>query len=171
MKKAALSGSAPIRNHIARFLLEKRVAIAEIIASLFILLFLYTALNKSFDVSKTVNVIKKTPFLSSYAEGVAWVVVILEYIVAALLFLPKTRKLGLYASTFLMVAFTVYILYMMAFIPNLPCSCGGVLQQLTWTQHLIFNLSFTILATMGIWLLRKKNTMHNENELPDVVFT
>jgi len=61
---------------------------------------------------------------------------------------------------------------MLAFAPKLPCSCGGVIQKMTWGQHVIFNLFFTLLALVGIWLARKrKDETSTESQITEVVFT
>src|SRR5690606_28267369 len=36
----------------------------------------------------------------------------------------------------------------------IPCSCGGVLEKLGWTEHLVFNCVFVALALVGIVLER-----------------
>jgi putative oxidoreductase len=150
----------------------KRTTIVEIISALFILLFLYTALSKSLQIGSTVAVLKKTPTFSNYANEIAWGVVFFEYITGALLFLRQSRIIGLYTSLFLMIGFTIYISYMMAFVPDLPCSCGGVISKMTWTQHLLFNIFFTLLALTGIFLERKRiKPRHPELEGTSVVFT
>ncbi len=51
--------------------------------------------------------------------------------------------------------FAGYIGYMLVFVKHLPCSCGGVLQGLSWGQHLLFNLLFLLLAVMGTLLESK----------------
>jgi putative oxidoreductase len=150
----------------------KPTSVIEIIAALFILLFLYTALNKSFQISSTTDVLKKTPILSGIAGSTAWSVVIAEYIIAALLFLPRTRRTGLYASLILMTGFTAYVGYMMVFVPDLPCSCGGVISKMTWGQHLIFNLVFVLLALTGILLQRNRlKEDPKDTETTPLVFT
>ena len=35
------------------------------------------------------------------------------------------------------------IISMFLFTPELSCSCGGVIKQMNWTQHLIFNIFFS----------------------------
>jgi len=134
----------------------KKSTIVEIIASLLILLFLYTAISKSFQIANTLYVLDKTPILSRFSETIAWTIVSAEYVLSVLLFIPRTRKFGLYGSLILLVFFTIYIGYMMAFIPKLPCSCGGVISQMTWRQHLVFNICFILLALVGILLARRQ---------------
>jgi uncharacterized membrane protein YphA (DoxX/SURF4 family) len=172
MKQSTLSGEMPRRSNLLNFLIQKRNIIIEIVSALFVLLFLYTAITKSFEIDKTVNVIKKTPFIASYAEPIAWVVVLTEYIVSIMLFMPRTRKTGLYFALGLMTTFTLYIGYMKLFIPKLPCSCGGVISKLTWNQHLLFNLLFIFLAITAILLFKSYRTSESRNiETRPIVFT
>ncbi|KAA2240657.1 hypothetical protein F0L74_31415 [Chitinophaga agrisoli] len=124
----------------------------EIIAGLFILLFLYTALSKLNEFALFKHFLWTSPLIGRKANIVAWVVPAVEILVSLLLFLPATRRRGLYASFMLMLAFTIYLAYMIIFVPKLPCSCGGVISQLSWQQHLIFNIVFTILSVVGIRL-------------------
>jgi predicted anti-sigma-YlaC factor YlaD len=162
-------GSKPYRA-MKRIIGMKVGTFIEIVSALFILLFLYTAISKSFKVGSTAGALKKTPLLSDVAYPVAWAVVVVEYIVAFLLFWPRTRKIGLYASLGLMSIFTIYIGLMMVFAPKLPCSCGGVISKMTWGYHLVFNTFFAFLALIAIWLDRKKSNDEKE-KLPPVVFT
>ncbi|HZH70563.1 MAG TPA: MauE/DoxX family redox-associated membrane protein [Flavobacteriaceae bacterium] len=38
----------------------------------------------------------------------------------------------------------------------MPCSCGGVLEQLGWTEHLAFNIGFMGLGVVGILIENKR---------------
>lgn len=134
--------------------LSARVAI-ELISSLFILLFVYTALNKLIEHTKFELVLKKSPLLEGYAVEVSWLLPIAEIIVSFLLLFPAMRKYGLYGAAVLMVLFTLYIVYMLLFTPNLPCSCGGVLEGLNWTQHLLFNIFFLLLSILALMMYKK----------------
>jgi uncharacterized membrane protein YphA (DoxX/SURF4 family) len=62
------------------------------------------------------------------------------------------RLIGLYASFFFMILFTGYIVAILRFSSYIPCSCGGILQKMSWTQHLIFNIGFLLLAVIAILL-------------------
>jgi len=155
MKNMTLSGAMPKRNVIGRFVEVNRKMIVEVISALFILLFLYTAINKTSHIQSTVNVIKRAPVISLFPVTMAWAIVVIEYITSLLLFLPKTRKAGLYTSLGLMISFTLFIGYMMVFIPKLPCSCGGIISKLTWNQHLVFNILLSMLALTAVLFQRK----------------
>jgi hypothetical protein len=160
MKNMTISGEMPKRNVIGRLVEVNKKTIVEVISALFILLFLYTAINKTFDIHPTVTAINKSLLISS-SELVAWLVVIAEYITALLLFLPATRKAGLYSSLGLMTIFTGYIIYMKAFVEKLPCSCGGVISKMTWNQHMLFNIISILLAIVALLLLRNLKPFRN----------
>jgi hypothetical protein len=90
-----------------------------------------------------------------------------EVIIALLLLVPKLCWWGLAASLILLLLFTGYNAGMMLWAPELPCSCGGIVQQLSWRQHLGLNL---ILAGLTLWsLLSNKRTIaiNRESRKPE----
>ena len=129
--------------------------INDIISVLLILLFVYTGMSKLLEYSLLKNQIAQSPLIGAFAS-VAWILPVAELIAAGLLTSINTRIYGLYASLLLLIVFTGYIGYMLAFAEHLPCSCGGVLKQLSWKQHIMFNLFFLLLALAGIVLERKQ---------------
>lgn len=74
---------------------------------------------------------------------------IAEIAIAVLIILKKTSKTGLLLSFIVMLMFTFYLIFLTSLFENVPCSCGGILGQMSYTVHIIFNVSFTILAWMG----------------------
>ena len=131
----------------------KKGTIVEIIAILFIILFLYTGISKLMEYEVAIEQIALTPLLAPIAGAVAIILPICEILVSIILFIPQSRKYGLWASLALMIAFTGYIIYILSYNDQLPCTCGGVLQQLSWPQHLALNAILTALAVIGISLL------------------
>lgn len=127
----------------------------DIIAGIFILLFAYTALNKVDDMNRMELTIAKSPVIGDKAKVVAWSVVVIEIAVTALLFIPRLRYHGIVASLILMIVFSFYVGSILAFAGRLPCACGGVISSMSWSQHLVFNLVFTLIAAVGVWLFRK----------------
>lgn len=134
----------------------KRTTIIEIVILLYAILFLYTGISKLLDYSAFKETIADSPILAPIAKPIAWGLPWLEFVLTAMLFIPRWRLIGLYISLILMIAFTVYIIALLLLDHNLPCSCGGILQLLTWPQHLILNIAFIILATWAIVLERKE---------------
>ena len=134
----------------------KQNILIEVICFLLILLFVYAAISKLFDYSSFKYQVHLSPFLSSFSNF-AWIIPAIELIIAMLLIFNTWRMIGLYASFFMMLSFTLYITLMLLFTKHLPCSCGGVLRKLSWPQHLILNIFFLILAIAGIILQKNKH--------------
>lgn len=125
----------------------------EFICLLYILLFVYAAVSKLLDFENFQVQLGQSPLLSTFASWVSWLVPIIELILALLLFFPKWRMIALFAAFSLMVMFTAYIYIILNYSSFVPCSCGGILEKLGWTEHLIFNVVFIILAAAGILIL------------------
>src|SRR5690606_24066672 len=73
----------------------------------------------------------------------------------------RYRLLAFYGALGLMTVFTAYIIILLQFSTYIPCSCGGILEQLGWHEHLIFNFIFLGMALLGVFLqasLRKEYT-------------
>ncbi|GIL23981.1 MAG: hypothetical protein BroJett042_24940 [Bacteroidota bacterium] len=131
--------------------MTRKIAV-DIVVFSYILLFVYAALTKVLDYQKFVVQLGQSPILTNYAQVLAVVVPFIELGISLMLIFPKTRLKGLYAAFGLMVMFTTYIVLASRFSDYVPCSCGGVLEGMTWTQHLIFNTVFVLLALIGILL-------------------
>jgi len=169
MKNATLSGTAMKRNGFTNFVVAKKTLIVEVISALFILLFVYTAINKFLVINDLKKVLKNFPLIGSFPQLIAWGLPICESIIALLLFIPRTKLTGLYSSLTMMTAFTFYLGYMLVFTPKLPCTCGGMLQKLSWPQHLIFNIFFVLLAIVAIRLYKKQQAAGEITETPLVL--
>lgn len=133
--------------------------IVTIISYLYILLFVYAAMSKLLDFENFRVQIGQSPMLSSHAELVVWFVPFFELAIAILLLIPRMRLFGILSSYYLMLLFSAYIFATINFSDYVPCSCGGILEELTWHQHLVFNLFFCALAGIAI-LLYKPEAAH-----------
>ncbi|MBC9795132.1 MauE/DoxX family redox-associated membrane protein [Sinomicrobium weinanense] len=154
-----------IISTLTHFGQRNRAIILETICFLFILLFVYAAVSKLMDVQKFTVQIGQSPLLTNIAWFTAWFIPIIEIVVALMLTWPKMRLIGLYGAFALMVMFTAYIIAILSFSENIPCSCGGVLEKLGWTEHLVFNIGFIILAAIGILLQsQSKDRLHGSVE-------
>ncbi|MDZ4329097.1 MAG: hypothetical protein U0945_00760, partial [Flavobacterium sp.] len=122
------------------------------ICYLYAFLFTYAAISKILDYHDFSIKLGQSPLLSAFAGYVAIGVPVLELIIVLMLIFPRWRISGLFASFCLMIAFTAYIFIILNFSSNIPCSCGGILQDLGWNEHLIFNIVFILLALLGLIL-------------------
>lgn len=128
----------------------------QIVSYLYILLFVYASVSKLLDFENFRIQLAQSPLLSAYAGFIAPAVITTELLLVLLLFFRTTRLLGLYGSFFIMVAFTIYIYLILNYSDFIPCSCGGILEDLGWTEHLVFNIVFVLLAMVAIVLIEKK---------------
>lgn len=136
---------------------KKKTGVIWFVVVAYVILFTYAAISKLLDFETFTVQLAQSPLLSAYAGVIAWMVVGIELAIAFLLIIPKFRMLAFYAAFTLMVMFTVYIYIILNFSDFIPCSCGGVLEKLSWTQHLIFNVVFIILAVVAIFFFKHGN--------------
>jgi hypothetical protein len=130
----------------------KRVVATDIITSLLIFLFSYTAIAKFIHHESFEAVLQNVPLIAKGAGVLSLLVPPGELGIALLLIFSQTRRMGLYAALVLLSAFTIYLVHMVLFAVHLPCSCGGVIGKMSWRQHIVFNVAF-IAATA--WAIRK----------------
>jgi len=123
--------------------------ITEIISMLFLLLFVYAAVSKLLDYQKFKIQLVQSPLLATYASILVWFIPTLELIIAMIL-LSKYKSLRLKLCLGLMIVFTIYIWYTLNYSDYIPCSCGGIISDLNWTEHLIFNLFWIVFAIIAI---------------------
>jgi len=129
---------------------EARELIMDITVYLFIVLFMYTSASKLFTIKAFASTLAKSPLIGDLNFALAWMIPVIEIIISILLIIPSLRKTGLWASLLLLIAFTIYLVYMVFSGIKLPCHCGGVINALTWPQHIWFNISFIVLAVIGL---------------------
>jgi putative oxidoreductase len=136
----------------------KRKIVIEILSSLLILLFVYASVSKWLDFKTYIGEINNQPFPNWLTPALVWIIPLTEVSIALLLMFGKTQLLGFWASLVLMSLFTIYtILILLKFFGRVPCSCGGVIEKLSWKQHLLLNLFYVGVAITGI-VLKKKET-------------
>ena len=120
-----------------------------------ILLWVYTATDKLLHFQLFRYRLATFPGIGRFADLLSWSLPLLELSLAALLLTTGKKMLGFFASAALLLLFTWYLAVMLETQHHLPCTCGGVIEKLSWRQHLVFNLFFTAVAGMGIYCRRK----------------
>lgn len=128
----------------------KRSLLLDTLSLLFSVLFLYTAISKVLEHDSFVFDLSRDPMIGKTTAVILSVALpLVELAVATLLFIPKTQKYALWMTVALMSAFTIYVRWMLHN-PTRHCTCGGVLRQMSWRQHLCFNIVFTILSMTAL---------------------
>ncbi|TXJ24687.1 MAG: hypothetical protein E6Q24_16070 [Chitinophagaceae bacterium] len=129
--------------------------LVSIIAAVLIALFVYTALSKAMQLHRFQIALRSSPWLRSFSRQLAWGVPAVELLLAAGLLILRFREKALFLSGILLFCFTGYIGGMLLFAGKLPCGCGGVIEALSWQQHLVLNIVLTFLAFFGWYVERK----------------
>jgi hypothetical protein len=135
----------------------KKGSIVEIISYLFIFLFLYTGISKLIDIKHFVSQIKQSPLIEPWSTWIAIIIPSVEIFISIMLLFPRWRIAGLYGCLALMVMFATYIIAILQFGNQVPCSCGGIISRMSWQTHRIFNIVFVFLAIIAIILESRNN--------------
>lgn len=121
-----------------------------------VLLFVYAGASKLMDFENFQIKLAQSPVVSAYADPLSYAVIGIEFVISIALLFQATRLTGLYASFGLMAAFTAYIYIILTYSEFIPCSCGGILEKLGWTEHLVFNIICVVLCALSIIIIEKK---------------
>lgn len=132
----------------------------ELITVLLIILFIYTASSKLLDIAAFRKQMLNQPLPETLKQNLVWLVPVSKITTSIFLIIKPLRLYGFVLAFLLMLAFTLYVSLILAkAFAYIPCSCGGILNTLSWEVHLIFNIVFTILALAGIIIERKRRLM------------
>lgn len=131
----------------------------QIITFLLILLWVPVTIDKFWDLDVFHATLLNQPFPNWWADILYWLLPLLELLAVILLAWPGKAKAlyrGMWLSFILLLGFTLYIAFgVLGFYSKQPCGCGSVIKNLSWPQHLLFNISFLTLSGIGIWLSRR----------------
>lgn len=124
-----------------------------IIVMLLILLFSYTAISKLIDFRSFQIEMHNQPLPKSLTTFLIYCLPSLELFIAGTLLFERSLLIGLIISLTIMLFFTVYaVLILSGSFGWIPCSCGGIIKNLSWKQHLFFNLIIDILIVWAMFL-------------------
>lgn len=131
-----------------------RRVIIEVICCLFLLLFIYAAVSKLLDFENFRIQIAQSPVTAAYAGILSVLIPSIEILISIFLVIPRYRMHAMLSAYTLMVIFTIYIIIVLNYSSYVPCSCGGILEEMGWIEHLYFNIGFVFLASVAVVLLR-----------------
>ena len=138
--------------------------IPHLTRALFILLLGYTATSKILAPDIFISALQHSPLLAPYRFTLSWLLPLTELVIVGLLMVPNLKRPALGLATGLIGSFTVYILYHLLSRQPLPCSCGGVISQLSWTGHALLNMT---LVALGLWSLHLLKYYRDKQEKPN----
>ena len=134
----------------------------DIICYVLALLFIYTGVSKIGESEIMKEQLLNVLFLQPFAGAISVVIPWIELLAAVFLLVPRLRRVGLYLSLVLMVSFTIYVSSILFFDRNLPCTCGGVINSLSWEGHVVMNVFLSLISCVGIYLYRRTTQDGND---------
>lgn len=127
------------------------------ITAALIFLWVYAAMSKLINYEQSLGEMLSQPMAPWLEKILVWAVPLTELIAATMLIYKQTKFYGLLLSCLLLISFSVYIALVMNSVFNrIPCSCGGLLKNMSWEVHLIFNLFFLALAVYALFYTIKE---------------
>lgn len=132
----------------------------ELVCFIQVLVFAYTGFSKLADhhnFQAQLALVFPWPLI---AAGISYAVPVAEIIIALLIIAHRTRAMGMYLFLFLLILFSTYIFFLLQSGISLPCTCGGVINSLTWQQHFVFNCVLVVLSIAGIYVEYKLYHSH-----------
>jgi hypothetical protein len=141
------------------------------ICLLYVVLFVYAAVSKLLDFENFQVQLGQSPLLSAFAGWISYTVPIIEIVIAFFICFERSKLYALYGAFSLMVMFSAYIIIIVNFSPFVPCSCGGILEKMTWNQHLVFNLVVVLLGFWAILLQPQRSKQQTNLKVPAVLTT
>ena len=132
----------------------KTKLISNSIAFFFVGTFLYSGLTKFLTPGEFMSQVQQSPILAGIPAGILWAIPVVELITALLLLIPSSRLMGLILSVSLMTIFTIYIVILNLFTYYVPCSCGGILNSIPKSLHILLNITLLSLSFYAIYTNR-----------------
>lgn len=124
----------------------------EVIIYGYAFIYMYTGWAKFMSMAAFIKGNSKIPYLGQYAKLIGYGIPSLEIMLAILLVIPVywIKRAALWASTVLMILFTVYLSLMVKFVEHKLCHCGGVIESMGWKTHIAFNIIWVIAGIFAL---------------------
>jgi uncharacterized membrane protein YphA (DoxX/SURF4 family) len=137
--------------------------ISEIATAFLVLLFIYTGSTKILEHHSFQVQLSLSPLLKPASEIISWVLPIVEITFATFLIFSRTKLIGLLSLAILLFCFILYLIYMVNNYKDLPCTCGGIINKMSWKQHIYFNIFSLLTSVLLIVDLLKSNNSKSKH--------
>ena len=140
--------------------MSQKLIIKNIAIFLLILLWVYAATSKLSDFGHFKLQMSNQPLPDIVKSLLIYLLPPLELLLAGMLILERFQYAGLVSSAILMFLFTGYVgLALYNVFSYVPCSCGGILEHMTWQTHFWFNLFFLALSLITTYITLKERSI------------
>lgn len=120
------------------------------ISLFFVLLWSYAAISKIIVFRNFRSQLGQSPGLEAYAGLVASGLIFLQLLAIGMICYRSYRLLGLWMTFGIVTVFTGYNGFILMDSNNLPCTCIGLFEKMTWKGNLNLNMGLMITALVGI---------------------
>jgi uncharacterized membrane protein YphA (DoxX/SURF4 family) len=138
-----------------KILTNHKSLLPDLVSAFMVFLLVYTGTSKFKHLPVFNSQLRETKLYNGVEQLLTWTIPFAEILVAILLIVPSTRKLGLLLSAVLLSFFTVHLLLVIVSSGPIPCSCGGIFNGLTWIQHLVLNAVLLALCYTSYFIARR----------------
>jgi hypothetical protein len=145
--------------------MKKNVTV-EIISALLLVFYVHSVISNYVQLQSLKNMLA---FYTVHTSMVAWVIVLVEFVIAVLLFIPRTKSVGLLISSVFVITIAVVIFRS----PHYPHAFGGLLNHINDQQRLILGILMLIAGVIALLLKRKevKSKRLNKSDAAITVFS
>ena len=129
----------------------------DLIAIALVAFLTYLAVSKLTDLETARHEMRNQVFPERTAAVMTWLLPMTELTLALLITIPRSRLAGMAGCSLLMLSFAVYVIMVLSgTFERVPCSCGGISAQVSWTGHLVISVGAFFLTLLSIVFIRKK---------------
>jgi len=130
-------------------------AIIRLIAVSLAVLFFYAAVSKLDEYAIFQMQLQKYPLALPLVKHQAWLVPVIEMVIASFLLLPGLQVKGLFSALFVLSIYTAYLTCLPGDKFSAPCRCGEPWQSFSLRSNIIFNLFCVLTTGIGVVLCGK----------------
>jgi hypothetical protein len=120
------------------------------------ILYSYSLILKITDINNfKIKLVQSELIDNNFVDFIGYLIPLIEFTLIILIFFNIKRKETLISSLFYLVILTGYLLALNEFSLFNGCSCGGVFDKLTYSQHISVNLIFIAINLIVITINKR----------------
>jgi|GEM_PF-1343417 len=127
----------------------KKNAIAEVVSALLLVFYVHSVISTYVQLQSLKNMLA---FYALNTSLFAWGIVVVELLIAALIFGPRSRLIGFVLSAI----FAITLITTIELTAGYPHDFGGVINMLSTTPKLLLLIVIAILSFLGVGLTLRK---------------
>lgn len=125
-----------------------------VIILFFVILMSYAVISKISDFRNFKSQLAQSPGIEEFGRTIAYGIIVLQTVAVVLLCHRPFRLWGLWMNFGILCSFVGYIGIILIYSNNLPCTCLGLFEKMTWKGNLVLNIGLMITALTGIMTMK-----------------